>query len=455
LDAAVISRFQVGFSPAGDGLYRHLSSKGIPLNLAAEVGLIVQSSRYPSAMDRFQARVTFPVFSLSDEIAGFSARTLPGGADPKYLNSPDSEVFKKGELVFGLVQAREAVKRSGFCILVEGQVDVISMHQAGLENAVAPLGTALTEHQSAVIRRFTDTVYVMFDGDDAGVKATWRAMPILMAAGLYGKVVSLPKPEDPDSLLRKRGREALHEAVAAARPFLEFALWSITTHSGGEMHDRTVAARRGMDFAAQIPSALDRQVFLQRLATELELSPSALRVEAVKPSQPVRVQEAVEEAEPPSRQEQEMVRWVLARPELVRTVCQEGVFDLVASPAVRALMSAILESFEESGQVDVVSVVGGVTDPVLKDLCAQHMLTEKAPDGSTAEAALASLVRMLRTEHVRSHVEKLNLEIRKAQAAGDSARAWELIGERDEADRQALSLTGAPLMKAGRTKEVM
>mgnify|MGYP002725607673 CR=1 FL=1 len=435
IDRETASRFQVGFAPEGAGVYDHFAATGAPLNLAEELGLVIRSSRNGRWYDRLQSRIVFPVLTVADEIAGFSGRALPGGRDPKYLNSSESEIFRKGELLFGLVQGREAMKKRNFCLLVEGQLDVLALHQAGFANAVAPLGTALTDHQVAIMRRFTDSVYIMFDGDSAGLKAAWRAMSVVMGAGLYGKMVVLPDGEDPDSVLRSSGPEALEDAIAAATPYLEYAVESIVARAGTELHSRTVAAREGMEFAATIRDTLDRQGFLQHLAERMSLSPDSLRVEAARSLYDDSDDEGpAEEEEPVSPMERQLVEWVLLKPDLAKLMCQDDVFDLLRSAAVKELFSLIFEELEEHGVVDLESVSARISNTELRDMFARLILTGREVDEQTVHRGLADQLGHLRERRLTERSDRLAVKMREAQASGNAELALELLRQQDELD---------------------
>ena len=445
LTAQIMSDFQVGYSIPGGSLYRHLAAQGAPLNLAEEIGLIVVG-RSGKHTDRLQDRVMFPILTVSNDIAGFSGRMLPGGRDPKYLNSPDSKIFTKGELLFGLVQGRDAIKKDGFCLLVEGQIDVLALHQSGLQNAAAPLGTALTEHQALVIRRFTDQVVLMFDGDDAGRKAAWRGMTVLMGAGVYGRMAKMPDGEDPDSLLRSGGPEAVRAVVDQARPFLEFAVENIVASAGSELRGRSLAARKGMDFASALPNSLDRQVFLQRLSTELRLSPDSLRVRAAVAGSPDLAEGDQRSFEPLTPMEKELVRWLLLLPELARRLSEDEVFDLLRSQDVKSLVTAVLDELEEYGVVELEKVVSGLENPALRDFCAQQILSDHQVEESKVQDGITELLDSLRRNRLSQQHSELAVQIKQAEARGEGDLAMELLGMQVEVEQELGRAMGAEMM---------
>jgi DNA primase len=194
---ASVERFGLGYAqPDGDALARHLRARGISRELALETGLVLPRDR-GGEYDRFRDRVMFPIADGSGRVCAFGGRILPGATrpgdpPPKYLNSPESPIFRKGRVVYGLSLAREAIRRRERVIVVEGYLDVIALAQAGIEEVVAPLGTALTVDQLRVLRRLSDRIIACFDGDDAGRRAAARSFPIFVDAGLWGYGVFLP-----------------------------------------------------------------------------------------------------------------------------------------------------------------------------------------------------------------------------------------------------------------------
>ncbi len=205
-------RFSLGFAPDEWRALREAAvHHGIGDETLLEVGLLTRSDKSRDPYDRFRGRITFTLEDLSGRVLGFGGRVLGSAGEgvPKYVNSPESPVYRKGEVLYGLSWAKNAIRRKGAALLVEGYMDVVSLAATGFENVVAPLGTVLTSEQAILLRRYTTRLQLLFDSDPAGLKATFRAGDILLAAGLYPSVVTLPPGEDPDTLVRKKGAEGL------------------------------------------------------------------------------------------------------------------------------------------------------------------------------------------------------------------------------------------------------
>lgn len=223
LSEEAIEAFSVGYAPSGgEALLKHLRSKGLKDADILKAGLVKKTTE-GRLLDLFRHRIIFPIFNPKAEVVGFGGRVLSSEQlGPKYLNSPETTVFKKSRELFGLYQAKEGIKQKNYVILTEGYLDVISAYQAGIKNVVAPLGTALTEEQARIIRRYTEKVLLLFDSDEAGIKASKRASLILISEGLQPKVLLLPEGEDLDSFIKKNGPENLRRLFPKALPVVDF-----------------------------------------------------------------------------------------------------------------------------------------------------------------------------------------------------------------------------------------
>ncbi|HSG08234.1 MAG TPA: DNA primase [Longimicrobiales bacterium] len=213
IDADTAERFGLGYAPDEWRALRDAATKlGLDEDLMVEVGLLGRRERDNEAYDRFRGRIIFPIEGLSGKVIAFGGRVLEG-ADrkdaPKYLNSPESTIYHKGRNLYGMSWARHAIRREESAVVVEGYMDVVSLAAHGFENVVAPLGTAMTPEQAKLLGRYTQRIFLLFDSDAAGLKATFRAGDVLLEEGLHPAVVTLPTGEDPDSLVRGHGSDAL------------------------------------------------------------------------------------------------------------------------------------------------------------------------------------------------------------------------------------------------------
>lgn len=280
---AAVQAFRVGYAPhAWDGLTAYLAKNGVSPATAERVGLLIPRTSGDGHYDRFRHRLMFPVLDVSGRVIAFSGRALPesDGAPPlaekpaKYINSPESPIYTKGEHLFGLYQARQAIRQRGDAALVEGNFDVVGLHARGIANVVAPLGTAFTETQARLLKRFTPSVTVMFDGDAAGNKATFAARVPCRAAGLSARAVAMPRGLDPDDLAQKRGHAAVRTLLLSAQPITHRLLDILLRDGemeGKPIHDQATRARAAVQLITEAGDEIERTM-LQSYAEQLTAS---------------------------------------------------------------------------------------------------------------------------------------------------------------------------------------
>src|SRR5688572_1743768 len=209
MDRATAERFGMGYAPRdGAGLRSQLSTLGFEDAVQVEAGLLLAKGDDGGLRPRFRNRLMFPIYDPQNRVIAFGGRII-GAGEPKYLNSAESPVFVKGTTLYGLNWARNAIRKDEHVLLVEGYFDCVRLMAAGIESVVAPLGTALTEPQAELIRKYANTVFLLYDSDKAGLKATFRAGDVLLRQGFKVHVVTLPQGEDPDTFVANQGREAL------------------------------------------------------------------------------------------------------------------------------------------------------------------------------------------------------------------------------------------------------
>jgi len=267
--ADTIVKFKLGFAfPDGKDLYQHAVNNGYKPEFLEEIGLVPAQKK-----DFFINRVMFPVFNLSGRIVGFGGRTLSTSENvPKYLNSPESEIYNKSQLLYGFYQARNAIKKANDCYLVEGYTDVLSLHQAGIELAVASSGTSLTFDQARLISRFSEQVTILYDGDSAGIKAAVRSIEILLAQNLNVYVVILPEGNDPDSYLQEFGAQKLKDFIDEhKKDFILFKIQEINAEARQDPIKKIALLKDLIHLIAAIPDHLKRTVYAGTCAQLLDV----------------------------------------------------------------------------------------------------------------------------------------------------------------------------------------
>lgn len=271
-----IRQFRVGWAPGYGRLYRSLTNRFNP-EVLQNAGLIVPRREGPGFMDAFYERVMFPITDLSGRVVGFGGRILQGNG-PKYKNTAESPVFSKRNVLFGIGQAREAMRTKNQAILVEGYVDVIMPHQVGIKHVVAPLGTALTDEQCAVLRRQAQQVIVAFDSDTAGQLATLRGLEKLYDIGCDVRILHLPDGKDPDEYIRAHGAPAFQRCIDESVPLIEFKLrLALTRNAGNSAETKAKAVEAVARVLAALESDVLREEYVHKVANELASTPLDVR----------------------------------------------------------------------------------------------------------------------------------------------------------------------------------
>lgn len=272
-----LKKFEIGYSfEKRDAFSKKAIEDGYRLDFLIKTGLTIQNE--DRIFDRFSGRVMFPIHSLSGQVLGFGGRILK--ADPKnakYLNSPESEIYHKSRILYGIYQARKAITQEDRCYLVEGYTDVMSLHEAGIENVVASSGTSLTQEQVRLIKRFTQNITILYDGDPAGIKASIRGIDIVLEEGMNVRIVLLPNGEDPDSYSKKVSNESFAKYIRDNETdFIRFKTRLLLEEANNDPVKKANLIREIVRSIAVIPEAITRTVYIKECSIVLEVSEPVL-----------------------------------------------------------------------------------------------------------------------------------------------------------------------------------
>ncbi len=443
ITAKVAEKFRVGYAPARwDALQSFLASKTIPATDVERLGLagVNERGRY----DFFRDRVMLPVIDRQKRVIGFGGRLLdPDAKDRKYVNSPDSPLFHKKEQLYGLHAAIDAIRRSGVAIVVEGNFDVLSLHEAGIEEAVAPMGTALTDEQIAILGRIAKTVVVVFDGDAAGQRAAQKAVPLFVEGDVDGRVARMPTGVDPDDFVKTEGAAAFRRLVEGARPMLDQFIQDSIQEAGIQ---GTVAA---LDTVAhllvKVRNQTTRELYAGQLGAKLGLTAEqvrrALRQAAqdgprvATPSTPAALPGAASGSAPAARralppEELHFLVLLASYPELVRLPDAARGGELLVDPAMRQMFRGLAEQVALTGRIDIPAWLDSAQADVRETVGAALM------DGSIAHVAdppkaiskLCAKLQRLRVDAEITMYQKLQSEARsRGDDAAERAMTHEII----------------------------
>lgn len=344
-----IRKFQLGYSPeTWDAFTKHALENGYNLEYLEKTGLtIIKETRN---YDRFRGRVIFPIHNISGRILGFGGRTLLKDDNvPKYVNSIESEIYNKSQSLYGLFFAKSAIIRQDNCYLVEGYTDVISMHQAGIENVVASSGTALTEEQIRLIKRYTLNITILYDGDPAGIKASFRGIDMVLEQGMNVRVVLFPDGEDPDSYARKYRRAELEELITKkAQDFIRFKTSLLLKEAANDPIKRAGLIKEIVGSISLIPDPIYRSVYIKECSTLLEVQEQMLLSSLNKILYQRNRKEAEQEAARQEADYQEMPATKQVEAEVTSSEYQER--DMIRMLLLYANIDIELEEKDEEGQ---------------------------------------------------------------------------------------------------------
>ncbi|HWG52540.1 MAG TPA: DNA primase [Gemmatimonadaceae bacterium] len=460
----VADRFGLGFAPRdADTLRTHFNALGIDDAQLLEAGVLVQREDQSGPRPRFRNRLMFPILDAQGNCAGFGGRLL-GPGEPKYLNSAESKIFSKGRLLYGFHMARHVIRRDDRVMIVEGYFDVVRLVSAGYAWVVAPLGTALTESQAALVRRFTRNAYLLYDSDEAGLKATFRAGDELLRHGMAVQVVTLPDGEDPDSFVDKFGGEKLAAQVENAIDVFERKLQLLERKGWfADLHRKRRALDRLLPTLRATADPVTRDIYLTRTAEALGVTRAVLEREVSAGTGGAPASAAVASAGANRRtsshggRERKEETGTLARlpgtqTELIRIlihdrsrleeIAEQLGPDALSHPGLRLIFTAMLERAPDASASELADALPEPVRPLLDALLAQP-----PGEGFDARAALDGAVARLRDEAMRREMQE---KMREMSLASDEQKD-RLLGELANLTRDRRALGAAePKRYSGR-----
>lgn len=444
-DGETARAFRLGFAPERwDGLVEHLTRKGFDAKEARELGLIRPGKEGRGDYDLFRNRLLFPIIDLGGKVAAFGGRVLDDRL-PKYLNSPESLLYHKGRMLYGLAQGREAMRKNDTAIVVEGYFDHLALHRAGFVNAAATCGTALTEEHGRLLQRYAKKVLLLFDQDRAGRKATFRAMEMLLPLGLSVAVVPLDAGEDPDSFLVKAGPEAFTKRLNQARPVLEVYLDALLDEQGDGIEGRARATEEFLARLKLVPSEIERSLYLRNLAQRTGLAQDLLEKKLSLPVASNAPTAPRNPAAPPRRGTPIPSREIKAQDWLLRLmmddagvraeVSAEGVGKLFLDPNRQKIADEIIARGREE-EILTESLIFERLDEEQKAILSGILVKDEKSFADERERILRDCRQTVHKETLKRRIRELDKEIRQAEEKGEAARAAGCQGERLRLSRE-------------------
>jgi len=438
LSEETIKNFGLGYArPGQDLLYRYLKNKGFDDDLLRQCGIFNFDERH-GMRDKFWSRVIFPIMDVNHRIIGFGGRVM-GEGEPKYLNSPETPVFDKGRNLYGLNHARTSRKNN--IILCEGYMDVISMHQAGFNQAVASLGTAFTQGQANLLKRYTKEVLLTYDSDKAGVKAALRAIPILRQAGLTGKVINLEPYKDPDEFIKNLGAEEFQKRIDSAENCFFYEIRMLARDFNlKDPQDKTTFAEEIARKILRFDEEIERDNYIDAIAGQYNMNPENLRKLVVKYAMRGEQIQTYERPKSGIRDKQKSEDGaMLAQKMLLTIICEHPDVYKVVKPYIspedfaediyRKVATILFEQLEQ-GKIDPSGIVSRFEEEQDQNLVAQIFCTPLSDTGvvSSVEKALKDLLIKVRTK---------SLEMRLASESGGMDEISKMIALKQQTEQIA------------------
>jgi DNA primase len=422
-----VREHRLGFAPAAwDSLALFLKRKGIPLNLAENLGLIIPrkdaslSGGPPSYFDRFRRRIIFPIIQEGGQVSGFGGRIIIEEASmngnpppPKYMNSPESPLYSKGQTLYGLNLAKGPIREQGGAFIVEGYMDLLSLYQEGIRNVVASLGTALTSAQISLLRKYTGEMFLIFDADESGKKAAQRSLDLFLKEGVSAKVVSLPSGFDPDSFIRQEKKAGFERVVAEALPVVEYLLeQTVRRHPPGTVDGKLRAIRELVPALNWLRDPLEKNLYIERVAGRLGLKEAQIRAQLQGTGKAADdTQEVPRKVTQGPAHEKLLLQFLILHSSFIPRI-EEGIgSEGFSDPRYQKLSRELFRLWQTERKFDVHKFLSQIVDEEMKDLISELMLMGESI--TDPERMVSDCLRKVKLAHVHQEIVQVDAEIRQ------------------------------------------
>ncbi len=427
-----IKDFSIGYALSNwDSLVKYLARKGYSEELILESGLAVQRENKSGSYDRFRKRIIFPIFHMNGKIIGFGGRNLDNSL-PKYINSPETLIYKKGESLYGLHIAKEKIKTDSYCIVTEGYIDVVTAHKFGFKNSLASLGTALTEKQLRLIKSLTENIIFIYDSDTAGINAVLRAWEGILKTGLCGKVVVLPEGDDPDSYLNSKGAEGFNALINKSMDIGEYVIdrsvegYDLTTTS-----DRSQALTKVLKVLEPVMNTLRLADYANYLVSKLgikeEFLYEAIRYDRKKDITFVPFKEETKKV-PFDSLEVHLIQLILTSKEIASKVFDSISCEDFEVPLLKRIAIEIANSMKNNREFEPNRIMDIIADEEANDLISAFLF--KSDDWQDIEKATSDCIRQIQKRKAKKILNTIENELKIAKGKGDENTLNKLLDEK-------------------------
>lgn len=444
----IINEHKLGYSlNCWDGLVGYLKQKRVSLEMAVELGL-VHSKKREGWYDAFRGRIIFPIFDLHQRVVGFGGRVI-GKGEPKYINSSESSIYHKGEILYGLQIARRYISEKDCVIIVEGYFDLLTLHQHGLKYSVATLGTALTTQHIRNLKRYTKNLITIFDPDPAGIKATIRSLPLLLEEDVIGKAIVLPNGEDPDTFLKKGNLKEFEKMLDEAIPLIDFFFeWLMKTHDMNSIEGRVKIAKEGSSLISKISERIRRELYIKLLAEKLDLRESFIHEMLQKKGKDIRRsgiegERLILRNDFPKAEEM-LIRLMIHYPKLIPIISNEGILFEFESPFLKKIALGLEDIYQKRERLDLTEAVGSFSEDLRGKLCEYAFKTEGLKEGDE-ERILKDCLKNIHQRKLKRDEKELLKKIKELEREDEGKGIEALLIERQKLAKKDRDLSKVDL----------
>ena len=434
ISAEAAGEYRIGYAlPSWNGLLTFLKKRGASLELARTLGLIKHSKN--SLYDCFRDRIIFPIINYNHRVIGFGSRTL-GTDSAKYINSSDSLIYKKSNSLYGLNLALPSIRKEDSVILVEGNFDLISLHQYGIKNVVATLGTALTIGQIKLLKRFTRNVTIAFDTDEAGIKATIKSLALFLENEISPRILTLPRGVDPDEFIHREKETAFRQKLEQAPPLMEFYIKQVLKRKDSSTTEGSLSIIREIaPLVSKLDDITEKNLYIQKLSQAINVTEQVIRTEiataatSAKPKQseardlPLKVSSQ-------NRAEELLLQVVILHPEVIPQIKMAQIENDLKDPQIKRLMSFILKCSETNESIKPDWLINNLDEEPLKHIVSRLVINEEGL--IDFDKTLHNCIQRIKTTSLKKEIEILNTKIREAQAGKDESAIEQFLADKQE-----------------------
>ncbi len=431
----IISEFRLGYAPEKwDGLIKFLKQKKLDMDTAEKAGLIIPNKK-GGYYDRFRGRVIFPIDDLRQQIVGFGGRVLDDSL-PKYLNTPETPVFHKGELLFGLHAALQAIRESGRVVIVEGYTDALALKMHEFKEVVATLGTALTDNHIRVLKGYAREAVVVFDPDSAGKTAAMKSLSAFLNEGLASKVMILPEGDDPDSFVNKHGLDGFVRLLRQSVPMFDFFLDMKLSQGGDQIEGQVRALEDILPILSQLKNEALRSYYIRHLAEKLNITESAVVIELKKwgttPSYKGKAQgsrKVRSDSSVRNQDDQYFMNLMIHHPQTIDRLMNQDLKVILSDPMIKEIFDAMIAIYNTEGEISPAEILEKLEKDPVRERFREAMMTPPIFSNDMVEQAVNGL------ESKVHKIKKAESSIR-ARQQGDLERANKILEQKRTRENQ-------------------